>query len=120
MITPDLGPELYNQVGIGDIDGDGRDDIVSEFEVQSGNSILVSRLGDPMCYSEFGPYTCPYFSVPLASDLFTIGDIDGDGRDDLARYQTQRSRSISSARPVSASSRSRRTRRSWCPPPARR
>ena len=23
----------------------------------------------------------------LASDLFTIGDIDGDGRDDLARYQ---------------------------------
>ena len=38
--------------------------------------------------SEFGSYTCPYISVPrLASDLFAVGDIDGDGRDDLARYQ---------------------------------
>ena len=46
-------------------------------------------MGDPDCFSEFGPYTCPYIAVPrLASDLFTIGDIDGDGRDDLARDQS--------------------------------
>ena len=74
--TGETGPV---QLLVGDVDGNGRDDLV----VAAVGQVNVTRFGDAIC----GFSTCPFISASIASDLLAIGDINGDGKDDLARYR---------------------------------
>jgi hypothetical protein len=83
LVAIATGGELgRTQVEIADVNGDGRDDIVTNFL----SDIHVTKLGDPNC-GGVAPGTCPYIEAAIPSGLFAFGDIDGDGKDDLARYQ---------------------------------
>jgi len=69
-----------DQVEVADVDGDGRDDLVST----SLEGIAVTRFGGQSgCVFDS---TCPYFTTPNSGSLFALGDINRDGRADLARY----------------------------------
>lgn len=58
---------------IGDVNGDGRDDVATRFI--NGDLEIVVNGGTPVGVG---------FRVPGDSSTFALGDIDGDGRDDLA------------------------------------
>ena len=73
---------------VADVDGDGRDEFVST----AGADTRVTRLGGADCSAQPPglPITCEAFSIPGNAE-FVLGDIDGDGRADLARknYDTR-------------------------------
>ncbi len=77
------GEAGHTQLEVGDVNGDGRDDLIASAVGQ----VQVVEYGGPQC--DFGglSVTCPAFQQSLTSDLLAVGDVNGDGRVDLARYE---------------------------------
>ncbi len=68
------------QLLVGDVDGNHRDDLL----VAAVGQIGVFRYGDPSTCT-FGA-TCAYFFAAMGGNQFALGDVNGDGKADLARY----------------------------------
>ena len=62
---------IRDLVRVGDIDGDGGEDIADSIEFRSGRTGTVIR-----------PFLVPVFAYPLC-DVAAAGDVDGDGRGDV-------------------------------------
>lgn len=73
-----IGEEM---IGAGDVNGDGYDDWVLR-EVGAGN--IVIRLGGPAGLEPVASMTLTLAASPFGSALGPMGDINGDGFDDLA------------------------------------
>ena len=67
--------------GVGDFNGDGRDDIVTSFTIGGVNSYELSFGLQSGAFGTEDPFTG--FGVPTEWQIAGIGDFNGDGRDDL-------------------------------------
>jgi subtilisin family serine protease len=70
-------------VGQGDVNGDGRDDII-RFDPASYNVYFALSLGNA-----FSPVQKWYGLFANSTDTFDMGDANGDGRDDIIRFARQ-------------------------------
>ncbi len=61
-----IGPSVFPLLAIGDVDGDGCDDLVTPGRIRSGRDGSLIRTWSPPVSNSYGP-------------LATIGDVDGDG-----------------------------------------
>jgi hypothetical protein len=78
-----VGETGPSQIDIGDVNGDGRDDLVAT----AVGRIQVAKFGGAQCDIADLRVTCPYIDQTLSAARIVVGDIDGDGKTDLARYQ---------------------------------
>jgi hypothetical protein len=73
-IEPGAGSDLWRVVGIGDLDGDGRDDLVRR-SVEGVQIVFMSGI-DPAASLQLG-------AGANETEIASIGDLDGDGVDEL-------------------------------------
>ena len=95
-LVGDAGAELFPPVPVGDINGDGYDDLaaMSREESSSGGArwkVLIWR-GGPDLAALFGPSNRDSLRGTLGRDLFDIdgADLDGDGMKELVVADMQR------------------------------
>jgi hypothetical protein len=71
----------FNQLGLADLDGDGRPEIILGGELVKGQSALS-------IYRTNAPVPIRWFHAEMAGEIsgFAAGDFDGDGRDEVLMY----------------------------------
>jgi hypothetical protein len=78
-------------VAIGDLNGDGRDDIVFRVGLSVVNGISTTALG--CLYQQIGGTLSPWGELPspqhgINSKMLTVTDVDGDGVNDVVEFFT--------------------------------
>ncbi|MBP2323276.1 V8-like Glu-specific endopeptidase [Kibdelosporangium banguiense] len=74
---------------VGDVNGDGRDDIVTFFRGQAGNAqrgdvYVALSTGSKFGDTPFAPLWHNYFAID--DEIPGVGDFDGDGKDDIVVF----------------------------------
>ncbi|WP_386021667.1 FG-GAP-like repeat-containing protein [Thiorhodococcus fuscus] len=90
--TLSVGPQRFLQtegdsrVAVGDIDGDGRDEVVIGYAARDGQPPLEGSfqvLDDDFSVLAWGTVSWPEYNSTSGETYPAIGDIDGDGRDEI-------------------------------------
>lgn len=71
-------------VAVGDLDGDGVDDVVHAYEAGCVSSCSPSALGSVFTGAGGGPASAAEIVLTGVLSVAAVGDVDGDGRADLA------------------------------------
>lgn len=87
-------PGNATEVAIGDLNGDGRKDIVLRVGLSVVNGISTTALGG--LYQQVGGTLSPWVELPSAqtginSQLLKVTDVDGDGVNDIVEFFTPQS-----------------------------
>ncbi|EGV30130.1 Fibronectin type III domain protein [Thiorhodococcus drewsii AZ1] len=75
-----------SRVAVGDIDGDGRDEVVIGYAARDGRTPLEGSfqvLDDDFSVLAWGTVSWPEYNSTNGETYPAIGDIDGDGRDEI-------------------------------------
>lgn len=80
--TYDLNP-IWDVAGIGDFNGDGRDDVL----LKHSNGSVTNWLGQANG-SFFSNHAAASYALPSGWDVETVGDFNGDARDDVLLRHT--------------------------------
>jgi hypothetical protein len=89
-VVADLGNRHAKEIWVGDVDGDGRDELYVAVEALTSGTGAAMQIAEPVEIRRYDDGTAPNAGVVVArvpgerlTRFLTVGDVDGDGRREM-------------------------------------